>query len=94
MRKILLIIKAMLLTLLSLACLSAFANTATAQVSNADSLYVRMGGTPVVTKMIDEFVDIVSKDARTKRSFDGIKLNLKRKYCVAYLPYHRRWLCV
>lgn len=94
MRKILLIIKAMLLTLLSLTCLSTFANPATAQVSNADSLYARMGSTPVVTKMIDEFVDTVSKDARTKRSFDGIKLKTLKESIVLHICHITGGGCV
>ncbi len=41
-----------------------------------DSLYDRMGGAPVVAKMVDQLLDLSMQDPRTKRSFQ--KINLKR----------------
>ena len=38
------------------------------------SLFTRIGGLPVLTKITDEFIDNVATTPSTKRSFDGIKL--------------------
>ena len=39
-----------------------------------DSLFERIGGLPVLTKIVDESVDEIANSPRTKRSFDGVKL--------------------
>jgi hemoglobin len=50
---------------------------ATAPTAFADaSLFERMGGTPVVAKVVDQLLDLSMTDPRTKRSFQ--KINLKR----------------
>jgi len=50
---------------------------ATAPAAYADaSLFERMGGTPVVAKVVDQLLDLSMTDPRTKRSFQQI--NLKR----------------
>jgi len=50
---------------------------ATAPAAYADaSLFERMGGTPVVAKVVDQLLDLSMTDPRTKRSFQ--KINLKR----------------
>jgi hemoglobin len=38
------------------------------------SLFQRIGGLPVLTKIVDESIDEIANSPRTKRSFDGIKL--------------------
>lgn len=50
---------------------------ATAPTAFADaSLFERMGGTPVVAKVVDQLLDLSMTDPRTKRPFQ--KINLKR----------------
>jgi hemoglobin len=39
-----------------------------------ETLFKRIGGLPVLTKIVDESIDEVASSPRTKRSFDGIKL--------------------
>ena len=41
-----------------------------------DTLYDRMGGAPVIAKIVDQLLDLSMTDPRTKRSF--AKINLKR----------------
>lgn len=44
------------------------------------TLWTRLGGEPVVKKVVSETMDRSSTDPRTKRSFDGVKLqNVKDK---------------
>lgn len=49
------------------------------------SLFNRIGGLPVITKIVDEFIDEVAQSPRTKRSFDGIKLKPLKESVVAQL---------
>src|SRR5690348_8634515 len=49
------------------------------------SLFNRIGGLPVLTKIVDEFIDEVAESPRTKRSFDGIKLKALKESVVAQL---------
>ncbi len=46
--------------------------------ANADTptLYVRLGGQPVVAQVVNQTIDTVAQDPRVNRSFD--KVNLKR----------------
>jgi len=37
-------------------------------------LYQRLGGEPVVKKVVSETIDRASTDPRTRRSFEGVKL--------------------
>lgn len=53
--------------------------------SQQDSLYHRIGGLPVLTKIVDEFIDEVATSPKTKRSFDGIKLKTLKESVVAHL---------
>ena len=39
-----------------------------------NSLFQRIGGLPVLTKIVDESIDEITNSPRTKRSFDGVKL--------------------
>lgn len=50
-----------------------------------NSLYQRIGGLPVLTKIVDELIDEVVTSPRTKRSFDGIKLKPFKESVVAQL---------
>lgn len=44
------------------------------------SLYSRLGGDPVVKKVVGETIDRSASDPRTRRSFEGVKLqNVKDK---------------
>lgn len=52
---------------------------------HSDSLYERIGGLPVLTKIVDEFIDEVATSPRTKRSFDGLNLKTLKKTVVAQL---------
>ena len=49
------------------------------------SLFTRIGGLPVLTKITDEFIDNVATTPSTKRSFDGIKLKALKESVVAQL---------
>lgn len=39
------------------------------------TLWSRLGGTPVVTAVIEDTIDRSASDPRTKRSFDGVKIS-------------------
>ena len=49
------------------------------------SLFERIGGLPVLTKIVDEFIDEVVSSPRTKRSFDGLNLIMFKKTVIAQL---------
>ena len=49
------------------------------------SLYERMGGLPVITSVVNETIDQVSTDPKTKRSFEGIKLKTLKQSIVNQL---------
>ncbi|MBX9675478.1 MAG: group 1 truncated hemoglobin [Methylotenera sp.] len=49
------------------------------------SLFTRIGGLPVLTKIADEFIDKVATTPSTKRSFDGIKLKTLKESVVLHL---------
>lgn len=42
--------------------------------TQSPTLYARLGGEPVVKRVVDETIDRSATDPRTKRSFDGVKL--------------------
>ncbi|HEX5129405.1 MAG TPA: group 1 truncated hemoglobin [Usitatibacter sp.] len=49
-------------------------------VTEEPTLWKRLGGEPVVKRVVAETIDRSSSDPRTKRSFDGVKLqNVKDK---------------
>ncbi len=50
-----------------------------------NSLFNRIGGLPVLNKIVDEFIDEVATSPRTKRSFDGIKLKALKESVVTQL---------
>jgi hemoglobin len=49
-------------------------NQSSSEKIQSQSLFQRIGGLPVLTKIVDESIDLVANSPRTKRSFDGIKL--------------------
>ena len=55
-----------------------------AQIHNGN-LFERIGGLPVLTKIVDEFIDEVVSSPRTKRSFDGLNLKMFKKTVVSQL---------
>lgn len=70
----------------SLVGCAGFNNLPTSQTNNQQpSLFTRMGGLPVLTKITDEFIDNVATAPSTKRSFDGIKLSALKESVVAQL---------
>ena len=54
-------------------------------MTHNDSLFERIGGLPVLTKIVNEFIDEVVSSPRTKRSFDGLNLKMFKKAVVAQL---------
>lgn len=44
-----------------------------------DSLFVRIGGLPMLTQIVDEFIDNVTSAPKTKRSFEGLNLKTLKK---------------
>ena len=51
------------------------------------SLYQRLGGMPVITQVVDETIDVVVADPKTRRSFEGIKIpalkeSIAKQFCV------------
>ena len=81
------IIKLSLLLIISslLGC-TALNDLPKSQANNSQqSLFTRMGGLPVLTKITDEFIDKVATAPSTKRSFDGIKLKALKESVVAQL---------
>ena len=49
-------------------------NKSTPEKVQNNSLFQRIGGLPVLTKIVDESIDEIANSPRTKRSFDGVKL--------------------
>lgn len=71
----------------SLAACAMFKDNHTSNVAKnqQNSLYHRIGGLPVLTQIVDEFIDDVATSPKTKRSFDGIKLKTLKQSVVAHL---------
>lgn len=81
-----LIIKlSLLLIILNLLGCAGFNDLSTSQANQQQSLFTRMGGLPVLTKITDEFIDNVATAPSTKRSFDGVKLKVLKESVVAQL---------
>lgn len=76
-----------LLAIMLTMILSACANNPSKNfnILSQSSLYQRMGGLPVITKIVDEFIDEVATSSRTQRSFKGIKLKNLKENVVAQL---------
>jgi len=57
------------------ACAAAvLAAACAAPPERAPTLYARLGGEPVMKRVVGETIDRAATDPRTKRSFDGVKL--------------------
>ena len=68
------------------ACTNIMGNDALTKVEiQSNSLYQRIGGLPVLTKIVDEFIDEVAASPRTKRSFKGIKLKTLKESVVSQI---------
>lgn len=55
--------------------LTAILMTSCASIEPNQSLYQRIGGQEVLSKVVSETIDKTSSDPKTKRSFEGIKLS-------------------
>lgn len=51
----------------------------------SNNLFQRIGGLPVLTKIVDESIDEIANSPRTKRSFDDIKLTPLKESIVMHL---------
>lgn len=49
------------------------------------SLYQRIGGLPMLARLSNQTLDIVSKDTRTKRSFEGVKMKALKESLTNFL---------
>ncbi|PPC94181.1 MAG: group 1 truncated hemoglobin [Methylotenera sp.] len=74
-----------LLTFALCSCSQTALSTNPFKTRNDASLFTRIGGLPVLTKIVDQFIDEVATSPRTKRSFDGIKLKALKESIVAQL---------
>lgn len=86
MPKYLLKLFLVLCTLNLVACTSLITNNQSTQAEpERNSLFQRIGGLPILTKVVDDFIDQVSTAPSTKRSFDGVKLKVLKESIVAHL---------
>ena len=68
------------------ACAKMSSHYPSAQINTGDSsLFERIGGLTVLTKIVDEFINAVAAVPSTKRSFDGVKLKVLKESVVAQL---------
>lgn len=58
------------------------------------SLYQRIGGLPMLTRISNQTLDIVSKDPRTSRSFDGVKMKTLKESLTNFLCVKTGGECV
>lgn len=58
------------------------------------SLYTRIGGLPMLTRISNQTLDIVSKDPRTSRSFDGVKMKALKESLTNFLCVKTGGECV
>lgn len=49
------------------------------------SLYNRIGGKPMLTRLSNQTLDIVSKDPRTSHSFEGVKMSTLKQSLADFL---------
>lgn len=49
------------------------------------TLFQRIGGLPMLSRLSNQTLDIVSKDPRTSRSFDGVKMKTLKESVTNYL---------
>lgn len=58
------------------------------------SLYTRIGGLPMLTRISNQTLDIVSKDPRTSRSLDGVKMKALKESLTNFLCVKTGGECV
>ena len=56
-----------------------------AQPKPEATLFQRIGGMPMLTRLSNQTLDIVSKDPRTSRSFDGVKMKTLKESVANFL---------
>lgn len=61
------------------------ADTQSESTPSPDSLFVRMGGLPVITQIVDEFIDEVTTAPKTKRSFEGLNIKTFKNTVTSHL---------
>jgi hemoglobin len=81
-------------TVALLACSHVGLNSNPFYSKKQDTLFQRIGGLPVLTEIVDQFIDEVATSPRTKRSFDGIKLKALKESVVAQLCHLTGGGCV
>ena len=64
---------------------AALSGSGCTSVRPESSLYQRLGGTPVLNTVVNETMDTVTNDPRTKRSFEGVKLSTLKQSIVTHL---------
>jgi len=58
------------------------------------SLFQRIGGLPMLSRLSNQTLDIVSKDPRTSRSFEGVKMKTLKESVTNYLCIKAGGECV
>lgn len=75
----------MVITALMLVACTHLKKTDEITAVGSNTLFARIGGLPVLTKIVDESINDLVKSPRTKRTFDGIKLKSLNESIVAQL---------
>lgn len=63
----------------------AWLNVQSESTPSPDSLFLRMGGLPVITQIVDEFIDEVTTAPKTKRSFEGLNMKTFKNTVTSHL---------
>lgn len=58
------------------------------------TLFQRIGGVPMLSRLSNQTLDIVSKDPRTSRSFDGVKMKTLKESLTNFLCIKTGGNCV
>jgi len=77
------------LTMITALCLGC-----AAQPKPEPTLFQRIGGAPMLTRISNQTLDIVSKDPRTSRSFEGIKMKTLKESLSNFLCVKTGGACV
>lgn len=75
-------------------CVACSTPMAPQSVNAEPSLYQRIGGQPVLQAVVNETLDIVSQDPRTKRSFEGVKMSTLKQSLTNFLCLKTGGECV
>lgn len=65
-----------------------------AQPKPEPTLFQRIGGMPMLSRISNQTLDIVRKDARTSRSFDGVKMTTLKESLANFLCIKTGGNCV